>query len=966
MSSSFYSAVAQQAITCGPAGAITISGAPDEVPLAEAWANSYQASCGNVLNVTSTSDTDGVKGICNVPGSSASNVDIGLVANAIPGNVAYSFNFVQYVCQEGSTSHTFIQVEAALDGLAMVSSPTGIASNCVASLPGGGLTFSQIRWMFSSYTLTQLIADSTNFNPIAVPNSDGNDATHLWSELCLGAACRCPATEILIAGSSLNTSSNYYNFFVLQILPQNNSGETIATNRGFVSAPNDNFTSIVNYVTSNSQAIAFVSFAAYCNTKAKKLYAAAVENPLDNVYQLPVSNAYLTGKYPLSYPLYMEVRSDDATRLSRLRPFFVFAFSSQGDSLVMGTGLLPLPPNNKLRMLSRLGAPGGVAYSAYTSLYCQHAGSVSIGGSPVVYPLAQLWGFIYGDACSTNVLVVGGGNTYGAQLACGGTIAPLDTPFYLGMLTRPFQPSEAVLPYFGNGFDYTCLIGQNRSVREFPVAADGILLGFAQGGVAAKCIATLPGGGLTVDQARWIFSSFTIAKLKSLGWNASSVPNSDGNDMTYLWSELCSGSSCNCPAVAIKFGGSIASSDYFSFFSSTILNTTAGETVAMNRQFGYYSNILDTSNGIVQFLQSNPLAIAFLPYSLYVQNAATLAVAPIQNLAGAYVVPSETTVGDGTYSPLSRDLYMEVSTSVAVPSYSGLAYVSFGINSQVGDSLTRYVGMAPLSAVKKASLTSRFIPPPLQCFSGRGLVQVLGKGEIAMNELQVGDMVMNAQGEFDLVYSFGHYAPTMKATFLAIHAIGMSQPLEISPDHMLYVEGVITPASSVRVGHKLSLATGGHAEVRMVTTVVRYGAYAPFTLSGTIAVNSIASSVYVDLQSDSGVLVIRGTKTLVSIQFLAHMFQSPHRLVCKVNIKYCKAETYDERGMSSSVVLQLQMYDWVMQQNGVVMGVVFALTALVSLIIFGFELLLNNQRLLLAATCAIWALVRRRYMQAKR
>ena len=59
----------------------------------------------------------------------------------------------------------------------------------------GGLTLDQLRWIFSNYTEAELIA--TGWDPSSLANSDGNDATHLWSEL----SDSCAGAEIKIVGA---------------------------------------------------------------------------------------------------------------------------------------------------------------------------------------------------------------------------------------------------------------------------------------------------------------------------------------------------------------------------------------------------------------------------------------------------------------------------------------------------------------------------------------------------------------------------------------------------------------------------------------------------------------------------------------------------------------------------------------------------------------------------------------------
>lgn len=100
------------------------------------------------------------------------------------------------------------------------------------------------------------------------------------------------------------------------------------------------------------------------------------------------------------------------------------------------------------------------------------------------------------------------------------------------------------------------------------------------------------------------------------------------------------------------------------------------------------------------------------------------------------------------------------------------------------------------------------------------------------------------------------------------------------------------------------------------------GAYAPFTKSGTIAVNDVVASVYVDIQNENaGVLVVGGYETPLTMQFLAHVFQAPHRLACALRPSYCQTETYDDRGVSSWVAGPLAVAEWLIRQIMAVLNV---------------------------------------------
>lgn len=206
--------------------------------------------------------------------------------------------------------------------------------------------------------------------------------------------------------------------------------------------------------------------------------------------------------------------------------------------------------------------------------------------------------------------------------------------------------------------------------------------------------------------------------------------------------------------------------------------------------------------------------------------------------------------------------------------------------------------------------------PAGYCFSGLNKVEVQGKGSLFMKDLKIGDVVRGAHGRFDRVYSFGHYQPNAKFVYLQIHSEGLSKPLEISEDHLLFVNNITAPASTVKIGDKLRLGMGrGAAKVVKINYVARIGAFAPFTVSGTIMVNGFAASTYVSLQKDSNVLVIGKFKTGLTWHWLAHVFEAPHRLFCKLRMDLCRKETYTKEGISQWVSRPLDVSQWLLRQQ---------------------------------------------------
>lgn len=92
---------------------------------------------------------------------------------------------------------------------------------------------------------------------------------------------------------------------------------------------------------------------------------------------------------------------------------------------------------------------------------------------------------------------------------------------------------------------------------------------------------------------------------------------------------------------------------------------------------------------------ANDSAISYFGYSYFFANRDTLFAAPIENGSGIMVVPDDVTIGDGSYEPLARQIYMnlyedEASLEATVP------LLKFGMSAE-GRDLVRSTGYVPVS-----------------------------------------------------------------------------------------------------------------------------------------------------------------------------------------------------------------------------------------------------------------------------
>jgi len=228
------------------------------------------------------------------------------------------------------------------------------------------------------------------------------------------------------------------------------------------------------------------------------------------------------------------------------------------------------------------------------------------------------------------------------------------------------------------------------------------------------------------------------------------------------------------------------------------------------------------------------------------------------------------------------------------------------------------------------------------CLSATANVNILGKGDISLEELRIGDQIQVGDGEYEPVYSFGHRDTQISANYLSLTGKGMEKPLEISSDHLIFVDNVSIPASLIRVGDKVDLVNGEKSEILKVKKIRRHdGAFAPFTPSGKFIANNVIVSSYVSLQKDSAVLKVFDTPTPFTMQWLAHTFKAPHRMICNLDFSICREESY-VNGVSVWVAKSLQISKWVLNQSAwIQIPFTAAFIALISLF-WVLEILCNN------------------------
>ena len=302
-------------------------------------------------------------------------------------------------------------------------------------------------------------------------------------------------------------------------------------------------------------------------------------------------------------------------------------------------------------------------------------------------------------------------------------------------------------------------------------------------------------------------------------------------------------------------------------------------------------------------------------------------------------LPSETPSMSPSLTPSATPSFVRSATPTIIPSGHRPPTPS----STPSDNPSRTPSQIP------SELPSSLLSPTgfsFECFSGETTVAVKSRGRIQMKDLQLGDHVLVSieDENYKPVYSFGHRNATASAKYIQLHPSN----LELSPNHMVFLEGIVAvPASMVRIGDRLQ----GGTSVSALRNITRRGMYAPFTPSGTIVVNGVIASSYVAFQ-DSGVLAIGSISTGISYQWLAHTFQLPHRIWC-YRLGNCREERYTKTGISTWVSWPLEASVWLLRQHLVMRSLLLMLLLLLVATLAAVELVLQHPALVMIILCMI-------------
>ena len=280
-------------------------------------------------------------------------------------------------------------------------------------------------------------------------------------------------------------------------------------------------------------------------------------------------------------------------------------------------------------------------------------GTVSLDGSSTVYPISEAVGEEFQKANPKARVTIGVAGTGGGfQRFCAGEIDIADA-------SRPIKAAE-VDACKAKGIEYI----------ELPIAYDGLAVMVNPSNTWAECI--------------------TTKELATLWAPAAQKTVTRWNQVRASW-----------PDKEIHLFGPGTDSGTYDYFGEAIVGKDKGTR-------GDYQASED-DNVLVQGIAGDPLALGFFGLAYYEENTGKLKLLGVDdespgNGTGC-VKPSQETVGNGTYQPLSRPLFIYVKkTAAATPIV--VAFVEFYLDHAAA--LSREVGYIPFPQDAYPLLRKRF------------------------------------------------------------------------------------------------------------------------------------------------------------------------------------------------------------------------------------------------------------------
>lgn len=195
----------------------------------------------------------------------------------------------------------------------------------------------------------------------------------------------------------------------------------------------------------------------------------------------------------------------------------------------------------------------------------------------------------------------------------------------------------------GGGFKKFCVGETDVSNASRPISASEIAACKAKGISFIEIPVAYDGLTVVVNPANKFVTCLSVAELKKMWEPNSKVTN---------WSDVRS----DWPKEKISFFGAGSDSGTFDYFTEEI----NGKAKAIRTD--YFPS--EDDNVLVKGVEGNKNAIGFFGYAYYLEEGKKLNAVSIDKKGdGKCILPSETTINNGTYSPLSRPLFIYVNAS---------------------------------------------------------------------------------------------------------------------------------------------------------------------------------------------------------------------------------------------------------------------------------------------------------------
>ena len=404
------------------------------------------------------------------------------------------------------------------------------------------------------------------------------------------------------------------------------NGESQASRADFLPSEDDNV--LVTGIANDKDALGYFGYAYYAEN-SDRLKLVAIDGGAGCV--LPTDETINNGSYtPLSRPLFIYV-SSAALEQEHVRAFVEFYLNPDNRDLVSETGYIPFPDKVYALTLDKfLGGFTGTAFGgdgrmrgtveevlmksmdmmeapAMMMNLSELKGDISIDGSSTVFPITEAMAEEFGKATDGNVRITVGvsGTGGGFKKFCAGETIISDA-------SRPIKQSEVDLCH-ENGIEYI----------ELPVAIDGLSVMVNPGNDFVEC--------MTVDELHTIWApeaEETITK-----WNQVRPEWPDENMGLYA------------PGV---------DSGTFDYFTETVNE----ESQASRADF----LPSEDDNVLVTGIANDKGALGYFGYAYYAENSDKLKLVAINGGNGC-VLPTDETINNGSYAPLSRPVFIYVASN---------------------------------------------------------------------------------------------------------------------------------------------------------------------------------------------------------------------------------------------------------------------------------------------------------------